>query len=428
MSVREPLATAARMAMFGALLGEERVRTGVAFNPMRRSFRVDPYPTYRRLLERDPFHRSRALQGWVLTRHADISAVLRDQRFVADARKTPRFKKMQERSIAAGAVTREEAESQAMLGLDPPDHTRLRSLVSKAFTPRAVEALRPRVEQLVDEMVERCAAKGTFDVIREIAYPLPVIIIAEMLGIPPEDREQFKHWSDEMALSVGMANEGEQRRARDAQRALREYIIPILQERRREPREDLLSALVAAEEDGDKLSLMEVHSTIALILVAGNETTTNLIGNGLLALMRHPDQIDRLRARPDMIGTAVEELLRYDSPVQGTSRHVPEDAEINGHAVRAGEELLLLIGAANRDPEQYKDPDTLDIGRADNKHLSFGNGIHYCLGAPLARIEGPAAIHALVQRFPNIRLATEKLDWGDNIVLRGLRSLPVRVD
>lgn len=428
MSVRERIATAARMAMFGALLGEERVRTGVAFNPMRRSFRVDPYPMYRRLLERDPFHRSRALQGWVLTRHADISAVLRDQRFVADARKIPRFKKMQERRIAAGAVTREEAESQAMLGLDPPDHTRLRSLVSKAFTPRAVEALRPRVEQLVDEMVERCAAKGTFDVIREIAYPLPVIIIAEMLGIPPEDREQFKHWSDEMALSVGMANEGEQRRARDAQRALREYIIPILQERRREPREDLLSALVAAEEDGDKLSLMEVHSTIALILVAGNETTTNLIGNGLLALMRHRDQFERLRAEPELIGTAIEELLRYDSPVQGTSRHVPEDAEINGHPVRAGEELLLLIGAANRDPEQYKDPDTLDIGREDNKHLSFGNGIHYCLGAPLARIEGPAAIHALVQRFPNMRLATEKLDWGDNIVLRGLRSLPVRVD
>jgi cytochrome P450 len=428
MPFKERLSTATQMAMFGALLAAERLQTGVTFNPMRRSFRVDPYPAYRRLQENDPFHRSRAVNGWVLTRHADISAVLRDTRFGSDARKTPRFKKMQEQRIAAGEVTREEADAQSMLGLDPPDHTRLRSLVSKAFTPRAVEALRPRVEQLVDEMVERAAAKGTFDVIREIAYPLPVIVIAEMLGIPPEDREQFKHWSDEIALSVGMANLDEERRARDAQRALREYIIPILQERRREPREDLLSALVAAEEQGDKLSLMEMYNTIGLILVAGNETTTNLIGNGLLALLQYPDQLDRLRSNPETIGTAVEELLRYDSPVQGTSRHVSEDAEVNGHPVKAGQELLLFLAAANRDPEQFRDPDTLDIGREDNKHLSFGNGIHYCLGAPLARIEGPAALNALVQRFPNLRLASDKLDWGDNIVLRGLRELRVRVD
>jgi cytochrome P450 len=277
-------------------------------------------------------------------------------------------------------------------------------------------------------MVERCAAKGTFDVIKEIAYPLPVIIIAEMLGIPPEDRDQFKFWSDEMALSVGMANLDEERRARDAQRAFREYMIPILQERRREPREDLISALVAAEEEGDKLSLMEVHSTIMLLLVAGNETTTNLIGNGLLALLQHRDQFDRLRAHPDMIGTAVEEMLRYDSPVQGTSRFTLEDTEVNGHGVKAGQQMFLFLAAANHDPAQFKDPGTFDIGREDNKHLSFGNGIHYCLGAPLARIEGPAALNALVQRFPNMRLATDKLDWGDNIVLRGLKSLPVSVN
>ncbi|MEX2227234.1 MAG: cytochrome P450 [Dehalococcoidia bacterium] len=428
MSVKDRLSTAMQMGAFGAFLALERVQTGVAFNPMRRGFRVNPYPTYRRLQEKDPFHLSRAINGWVLTRHADISAVLRDPRFSSDGRKVPRFKKMMEQRIAAGDLTREEAEGQSMLGLDPPDHTRLRSLVSKAFTPRSVEALRPRVEQLVDEMVEHAAAKGTFDVIREIAYPLPVIIIAEMLGIPPDDREQFKHWSDEMALSVGMANVDEQRRARDAQRAFREYMIPILEERRREPREDLISALVAAEAEGDKLSLQEVNSTIGLILVAGNETTTNLIGNGLLALLQHRDQFDRLRAQPEMIGTATEELLRYDSPVQGTSRNVLEDTEFNGHRVKAGQQLLLMIGAANRDPEQYKDPDALDIGGQDNKHLSFGNGMHFCLGAPLARIEGPAALNALAQRFPNIRLATDKLDWGDNIVLRGLRSLPVRVD
>jgi cytochrome P450 len=380
------------------------------------------------MLQRDPFHRSVPLGGWVLTRHADISAVLRDPRFLTDARKIPRFKRMQEQRIAAGEITREEIDAQSMLGLDPPDHTRMRSLVSKAFTPRAVEALRPRIEQLVDEMVERCAQNGSFDLIRDIAYPLPVIIIAEMLGIPPEDRDQFKRWSDDMALSVGISTRDEERKARDAQRALRDYILPILQERRREPREDLLSALVVAEEAGDKLSLMEVHNTIGLLLVAGNETTTNLIGNGMLALMQHRDQFDRLRADPEMIGTAVEELLRYDSPVQGTSRHPLEDADVNGYPVKAGQELFLMIGAANRDPAQFRDPDTLDIGREDNRHLSFGNGIHYCLGAPLARIEGPLAINALLERFPRIRPATDKLDWGDNIVLRGLRSLPVRVD
>jgi cytochrome P450 len=395
---------------------------------MRRSFRVDPYPSYRKPLNKDPFHRSRLAGGWVLTRHADVGAVLRDNTFLNDGRKLPMFQKERDKRLASGEITQEEADTQMMLNTDPPDHTRLRSLMSKAFTPRSVEALRPRVEQLVEEMVETCAAKGTFDVIREVAYPLPVIIIAEMLGIPPAERDQFKKWSDEIATTVGMANIDQERIARKAQRELRDYLVPIMQERRREPREDLLSALVAAEEDGDKLSLMEVHATIALLLVAGNETTTNLIGNGLLALMQHRDQFDRLRANPEMIGTAVEEMLRYDSPVQGTSRFTLQDTEVNGHPVKAGQQVFLFIGAANRDPAQFPDPDTFDIGREDNRHLSFGNGIHFCLGAPLARIEGPIALNALLQRFPNMRLATDKLVWGDNIVLRGLTSLPVRVD
>jgi cytochrome P450 len=428
MNVRERLSFTMQMAAFSALIAAERVQTGVAFNPMRRSFRVDPYPAYRKLQSKDPFHRSRPIGGWVLTRHADVSAVLRDPKFLSDGRKLPQFRKQADDRVKAGDLTREEADTQMMLNTDPPDHTRLRSLVSKAFTPRSVEALRPRVEQLVDEVVERCAAKGTFDVIREIAYPLPVIIIAEMLGIPSEDREQFKRWSDDMAKNVGMSNLDDQRTGRNAQRELREYLVPILQERRREPREDLLSALVAAEDEGDKLSLMEVHATIALLLVAGNETTTNLIGNGLLALMQHRDQFERLRAHPEMIGTAVEEMLRYDSPVQGTSRFTLKDTEVNGHPVKAGQQVFLMIGAANRDPEQFADPEAFDIGREDNRHLSFGNGIHYCLGAPLARIEAPVALNALVQRFPNIRLATDELKWGENIVLRGLTELPVSVN
>ncbi|HEY8173951.1 MAG TPA: cytochrome P450 [Dehalococcoidia bacterium] len=427
MNVRERLSFAVQMGGFAALMAAERAQTGVVFNPLRRSFRVDPYASYRKLQQKDPFHRSRAIGGWVLTRHADISTVLRDQNFFTDGRKIARLRKENEKRIASGDITREEIDSESMLGLDPPDHTRLRSLVSKAFTPRSVEALRPRIEQVVDELIDQAAAKGAFDVIREIAYPLPVIIIAEMLGIPTEDREQFKSWSDDMAKSVGMANLDEQRASRKAQRALRDYLVPIIQERRREPREDLLSALVAAEEEGDQLTIMQVHATISLLLVAGNETTTNLIGNGLLALLQHRDQFERLRDNPDMIGTAVEEMLRYDSPVQGTSRFTLEDTTVNGHPVRAGHQMFLFFGAANRDPEQFPDPETFDIGREDNRHLSFGHGIHFCLGAPLARIEGPVALNALVQRFPNMRLATEELIWGDNIVLRGLTELPVRV-
>ena len=426
MTIRQRVSQTVQAGGFAALLGLERLQTGVTFNPMTRAFQVDPYPVYRKLQEKDPFHRSRPIGGWVLTRHADISAVLRNPAFLSDGRKMPNARKMHERAVRDGLATEADFATQPMLTTDPPDHTRLRSLVSRAFTPRAVEALRPRVEHLVEEMVERCAALGTFDVIAEIAYPLPVIIIAEMLGIPPEDRDQFKRWSDDLASTVGMASVEEQLRARAARQALRTYLEPIIAERRRAPREDLLSALVAAEDDGDRLSIDELHATVMLLLVAGNETTTNLIGNGLLALLQHPDQLERLRTQPEMIGTAVEELLRYDSPVQGTSRFTLADTEVNGHPVEAGQNLFLMIGAANRDAAQFANPDALDIGREDNKHLSFGNGIHYCLGAPLARIEGPAALSAIIERFPDMRLATEKLDWGANIILRGLRSLPVR--
>jgi cytochrome P450 len=428
MTIRQRVSQTVQMGAFAALLGLERLQTGVAFNPMVRSFRVDPYPTYRKLQEKDPFHRSRPMGAFVLTRHADISAVLRNPAFLSDGRKHPRAKKLQEQAVRQGLAAPEDFATQPMLTTDPPDHTRLRSLVSRAFTPRAVEALRPRVEHLVDEMLDRCEEMGSFDVIEEIAYPLPVIIIAEMLGIPPEDRAQFKSWSDDLAKTVGMSSIEEQMKARAARHALRAYLEPIIAERRREPREDLLSALVAAENEGDRLSIDELHATVMLLLVAGNETTTNLIGNGLLALLHHPEQLERVRAHPEMMGMAVEELLRYDSPVQGTSRFTLTDTEVNGRPVSAGQELFLMIGAANRDPHQFRDPDTLDVGREDNKHLSFGNGIHYCLGAPLARIEGPAALAALVRRFPRMRLATDKLDWGDNIILRGLRSLPVRTD
>jgi cytochrome P450 len=411
------------------LTGIERVQYGVAFNPLKREFRRDPYPAYRALQAKDPFHRSRLVGGWVLTRYDDVSAVLRDNRFLADDRKLPFFAKNRKRLRDAGVLTEEEAgrDAPTMLRSDPPDHTRLRSLVNRAFTPRAIESLQPRIEQIVAELLDPIAGEGAMDAIRDLAYPLPVIVIAEMLGIPPEDREQFKKWSDDVVGDVGLASIDDSRRAMEAFRALCAYLEPILQERRREPREDLLSALLAAEEAGDRLTMEEMYTMVTLLLVAGNETTTNLIGNGLLALLRHPEQLALLRDEPALIGDAIEELLRYDSPVQATTRFVVEDVDLAGHRIRAGHQMALLLGAANRDPSRFARPDEVDITRTNVQPLSFGSGIHYCLGAPLARVEGRIALGALLERFPNVRLATDDLEWNDNVILRGLKALPLAV-
>jgi cytochrome P450 len=408
-----------------ALTIVERVESGASMNPLDPRFRDDPYPIYKRLREKSPVHRSRLTGGLILSRFEDCTTVLRDARFSSDDRKQPTYDKMMDQTIKQGIMTREEASDRgSMLRMDPPDHTRLRSLVSKAFTPRTVETLRPRIEQIVEEQLDAVAGSGEMDVIRDLAYPLPVTVIAEMLGIPIEDRERFKHWSDEAIRSLGFGNTDDARRSMQASRELRAYLEPIVEQRRREPREDLISALVAAEEQGDKLSTNEVFSTIILLLVAGNETTTNLIGNGLLALLRNPAQLNLLRDDPALIENAVEELLRYDSPVQFTGRIPLEDVQIGGRTISPGKEVLLVLGGANRDPAQYDDPERLDITRKEIRHLSFGHGIHFCLGAPLARLEGQIALLALVQRFPRMQLAGQPRR-GENLLLRGLASLPV---
>jgi hypothetical protein len=426
MGVRESLQSALQTSVVSALTTLERLQTGVSFNPLRPDFRVNLYSYYRAIQERDPVHRSRLAGGWLLTRYADCSAILTDHRFQVDERKLPDYDRYRRRLVKAGVAEEGEEEQRTMLRLDPPDHTRLRSLVSKAFTPRAVESLRPRVEAVVQELLDEAERRGEMDVIRDLAYPLPVIVIAELLGIPADDREQLKRWSDEVVLAIsGMQTMDELRRSAAAGREMNAYIERIAEERRREPREDLLSALLAAEEAGDKLTLEELFSTILLLLVAGHETTTNLIGNGLLALLRHPAQLALLRDDPALIERAVEELLRYDSPVQATSRFATEPYQIDGHTIKPFQQVALLLGAANRDPAQFTDPDRLDITRDEGPPLSFGNGIHFCLGAPLARIEGQSALGAFVQRFPNVRLATENVEWGDGFILRGLKSLPV---
>ena len=392
----------------------------VTFNPMDPEFVANPYPTYHRLRTEDPVHHS-PLGFWVLTRYEDVVAVLRDLRCAKEA-------------IAAFVAARfgvavPPGIGLSMLDRDPPDHTRLRGLVSKAFTPRVVEGLRPHIQQIVDGLLARVEGTGSMDLIAEFAYPLPVIVICEMLGVPVEDHERFKEWGLDIArgLDAILLPPGSEvvQRSAASRHALAGYFRGLIAERRASPRGDLLSALIAAEEAGDTLSEDELLATCILLLVAGHETTVNLIGNGTLALLRHPDQLRRLRENPGLIGSAVEELLRYDGPVQRTARVPSEDVTIGGRTIGKGEMVMPFIGAADRDPAQFPDPDRLDITRVDNRHIAFGWGIHFCLGAPLARLEGQIAINTLVQRLPKLALATDRPEYRQSLTLRGLKSLPV---
>jgi cytochrome P450 len=314
------------------------------------------------------------------------------------------------------------------LVLDPPDHTRLRGLVSKAFTVRTVEGLRPRVQQVVDELIDEIQRKGEMEVIEDLAYPLPVIIICEMLGVPPSDHERFKGWSRDLARGLDpdfiQPVEAIERRFETLQ-AFHEYFRELIARRRASPSDDLLTALVHAEEKGDSLDENELLAICTLLLVAGHETTVNLIGNGVLTLLRHRDQLERLWADRSLIKSAVEEILRFDPPVQFDGRVALIDIEVGGVTVAQGEQPLLILAAANRDPDQFEAPDAFDITRADNHHLSFGHGLHFCLGAPLARLEGQLALSTLVGRLPLMELAVDRPEYKENLILRGLAALPV---
>jgi cytochrome P450 len=392
----------------------------VSFNPLDAEFVADPYPTYHRLRREDPVHLS-PLGFWVLTRYEDVVSILRDGRAAKEA--------IQEVVAAKLGVQPSPRSALSMLDRDPPDHTRLRALVNKAFTPRVVERLRPHVQEIVDGLLDRVESKGTMDLIEEFAYPLPVIVICELLGVPIADHERFRSWG--LAIARGLdsvllpPDSPVRERALAARSGLAAYFRELIAERRKSPREDLLSALIAAEEAGDTLGEDELLSTCILLLIAGHETTVNLIGNGTLALLRHPDQLRRLRETPALIGSAVEELLRFDGPVQRTARVPNADITIGGRTIKEGELLMPFIAAADRDPAQFPDPDRLDLGRTENRHIAFGWGIHFCLGAPLARVEGRIAINTLAQRFPKLALATAAPEYRPSLTLRGLARLPV---
>jgi cytochrome P450 len=313
-----------------------------------------------------------------------------------------------------------------MLGSDPPDHTRLRTLVNKAFTPRTIRQLTSRIHELVDGFLDRVAGRGEMEAITDFAYPLPITVIAEMLGVPGDDRDFFRDASQKIAVALGPIEDMQvAMRAMEGRNQLVSYFNELIPKRKDEPRDDLITALLGAEESGDFLGHGELLAMLLLLLVAGHETTVNLIGNGLLALLRHPDQLERLRHEEGIERQAVEELLRYDSPVQMTGRIAKEDIEIGGKVVRAGQGVSTVLASANRDPEVFDDPDTLDLTRDPCNHLSFSAGIHFCLGAQLARLEGQIALSTIVRRFPDLRLASDDLRWRPAPILRGLEALPV---
>lgn len=383
---------------------------------------ADPYPLYARLREEDPVHWDPFLHCWVVTRYADVHQVLHS--FAADRTPSP----AQLRALGIGAIEPiAEVMVKQMLFLDPPRHTHLRKLCSSAFTPRRVELLENRIAGIADRLIDRVVASGGMDVIGDFAAPYPSIVFAALLGVPEEDHAQLKAWSADFAEMLGNFQHNIDRIAQvlKSTAEMVDYFRRAIHEMDRPLADGLLKSLVEAEVDGERLSEDEVIANAIVTMVGGQETTTNLIGSGLLTLLRQPEKLAELRDRPEIITTAVEEMLRYESPSQHTGRICPEDTTIGDRLIKKGEAVMAVMAAGNRDPERFADPDAIDFERTDNRHLAFGWAAHFCFGAPLARMEGRIAFGALLRRLPDVALATDKLKWRENLGLRGLKSLPV---
>jgi cytochrome P450 len=397
----------------------------VIFNPFEPGFFDDPYRQYQALREHDPVHRS-PLEVWVVFRYDDIVSILRDSSLsvqVDNATPTARMQMFAEQAPAEA----QERGAHSILNVDPPDHTRLRRLVSKAFTPKMVHELRPRIQALVDGALDAMATRGEADVISDLAFPLPFTVISEMLGMPDGNRDEVRGWSHALTKTLDpILSPEEVQAALTAADNMLAHVQDVLAWKRDHPADDLLTGLLAAEDEGDRLTEEELVDQVLLLYVAGHETTVNLIGNATLALLGHPDQLARLRSDPDLDDGAVEELLRYDSPVQFSRRITTADLEVDAKTVPAGTFMLTCLGSANHDEGRWgPTADQLDITRSDaGQHMSFGNGIHHCLGSSLARTEAQVAIGALVRRFPDLALAGEP-ERNGRVVLRGLESLPV---
>jgi pimeloyl-[acyl-carrier protein] synthase len=383
---------------------------------------ANPYPLFRRLRTEDPVHWDPFLHTWVVTRYVDVLEVLHT--FSANRTHTPEKLRTMGLEVMSPIA---QLMVQQMLFMDPPQHTRLRKLASHAFTPARVEVLRSHIREIVGRLLDTVGPTHRMDVIADLAEPLPAIVTAEMLGVPVDDRNQLKMWTTDFAEMLGNFQHNPDRVPRMLQtvQEMTEYFREAVREQRLRPREGLVTSLMNAEVDGDRLTNEEVVATCIVTMVGGQETTTNLIGNGVLTLMRQPESWDRLRADPSLIPSAVEEMLRYESPSQHTGRLVPRDQELGGKALQRGQAVMAVMAAANRDPERFPDPDRFDIVRTDNRHLAFGYAAHFCFGAALARIEGQEAFGALLQRCPELRLDTGPVVWRNNSGLRGVTALHV---
>ena len=395
-------------------------------NLLRPEVRANPYPFYAQLRSQDPVHWDEDMGFWVLTRYADVASAFNDPRFSRAQGLTGWYQRRPE-SEQAAAEPVYHAYSKMMTYSDPPYHTRLRGLANKAFTPRMVEQMRLHIQQIVEDLLDAVQVRGRMDVIHDLAYPLPIIVIAEMLGLPAEERKRFKEWSDNLFAVFGLVRRSPNlmEKASQSLTEMTDYVTALSQDRRLQPREDLLTALVTVVDEGERLTQAELVANVGLILAAAHETTTNLIGNGTLALLRNPGQMQKLRENPALVTAAVEEILRYDSPAQIVYRSATEDVKIDGKRIGQGQLVNLILGAANRDSAHFSEPDQFDIIRDESRHVGFGLGIHFCLGAPLARLEGQIAFTTLLRRFPQLRLATDTLEWQEHPTFRGLKSLPV---
>jgi cytochrome P450 len=397
------------------------------FAPHDPAFVANPYPAYAELRERGPIHRYEPTNQWLIPRYEDVNGLLRDRRFGRTYLHLGTHREMGRPEDPDYTDAFWWLIRNGILDMEPPDHTRVRRLVAKAFTPRRVEELRPTVQSIMNSLVDRVAGAGEVDLISALAEPLPVTVIAELLGIPERDRHHLRPWSAEICRMYELApTEEDGRAASKAALEFSAYLRELIGERRRNPTGDLISGLVEVVDQGERLSEDEMIGTCVLVLNAGHEATVNVTGNGWWSLFRNPDQLELLRREPELLAKAVEELMRYDTPLQMFERWVLEDVEIHGVEVSKGSELALLFGSANHDPDVYGRPDELDVTREHNPHMSFGAGIHFCLGAPLARVELQTSFGTLLRRFPNMELVEEP-GWKPNYIIRGLRELRVRL-
>ena len=386
----------------------------------------DPFTVYRWLRDQAPVYWSESLTAWVVTRYADVVDVFGNpQTFSSD-----RFRRIDERYASQRPAVQAVAEvlGHWLVFRDPPDHDRLRGLLQSSFTPKTLESSRERIQRTADTLLDRVVARGTMDFIREVAFPLPATVIAGLMGAPEDDLEAIKAWSDRLASYLGGAVDARDNftEASAGVAALVRYFDALLRERERQPSDDLMTLMLRAEHQGDRLTHDEVVANCVLLLFAGHETTTNLLGNGLFHLLRHPAQAALLRADPSLLHHAVEELLRYDGPVPATVKIATEDRSWHGRTIRRGDMVMPFMASANRDPRQFPDPDTLDVCRAPERHVAFAAGMHFCLGAWLARLEARIVLDTVFRRLPDLELASAEVRWKPMIFLRGLESLPLR--